>query len=157
MDRDKDRLVAKGFSQKDRCGFRVNTLPRYQVHQTTNGGGYSGLPRPQDFTIRCDIRIPHCTAKRVTIRGRTARICENRGTVFRLHKALYGLRQAARSWSVHLLKILSSLGFYRSISDESLFIRKQEDGGVVMIVAYVDGMSLPGSSEDELRKIAREI
>jgi hypothetical protein len=63
--------------------------------------------------------------------------------VGRLIKAIYGLKQASRQWYQHLRKTLLDAGFLELIaSDVSIFILRDEDGGMIIILVYVDDMAL---------------
>ncbi|KAJ2934251.1 hypothetical protein H1R20_g2855, partial [Candolleomyces eurysporus] len=57
--------------------------------------------------------------------------------VYRLHRAIYGLKQAARAWWLELEKSVRKLGFKRLHSDSGIFIYRDQEG-VVIMVAYVD-------------------
>ena len=65
--------------------------------------------------------------------------------VYRLHKALYGLRQAPRAWNVKLNQILKGLGFVRCSKEPSLY-RKEENTGVLIVCVYVDDLLFTGST-----------
>ena len=65
--------------------------------------------------------------------------------VYRLRKALYGLRQARRAWNVKLNGILQELGFTRCPKEPSLY-RKEERKGVLIVVVYVDDLLVTCSS-----------
>ncbi|KAF0934128.1 hypothetical protein E2562_022818 [Oryza meyeriana var. granulata] len=52
--------------------------------------------------------------------------------VYRLPKALYGLRQAPRAWNVKLDDSLMSLGFQRSITEHAVYMRSE--GGSKLIL-----------------------
>jgi hypothetical protein len=70
--------------------------------------------------------------------------------VCRLHKSLYGLKQAAQAWYSRFATSLTSLGFIEAKSDTSLFIfhRRSE---TVYILLYVDDIILTASSTELLR------
>jgi len=59
--------------------------------------------------------------------------------VCHLHKALYGLRQAPRTWYVKLRSELEKIGFKASEADAGLFILEQDSYKVYLLV-YVDDM-----------------
>ena len=65
--------------------------------------------------------------------------------VYKLHKALYGLRQAPRAWNVKLNQILRGLGFSRCLKEPSLY-RKEVNKDLLVIVVYVDDLLITGSS-----------
>jgi hypothetical protein len=59
--------------------------------------------------------------------------------VYKLHKALYGLRQAPRAWDAKLDASLVSLGFTRSTTEHGVYARGS--GGELLIVGvYVDDL-----------------
>ena len=64
--------------------------------------------------------------------------------VCKLHKSLYGLRQAPRAWFSMLSAFLQSHGFVNSLSDSSLFILKTSLH-ITYILVYVDDILITGS------------
>lgn len=52
--------------------------------------------------------------------------------VYRLHKALYGLRQAPRAWNIKLKSILKELNFTKCSKEPSLF-RKESRGSTLLV------------------------
>ena len=58
--------------------------------------------------------------------------------VLRLKRAIYGLKQAARTWWQELDRSLKDLGFTRLYADAGIFVAKHSDGTVVIMLAYVD-------------------
>ncbi|KAK9135050.1 hypothetical protein Syun_014380 [Stephania yunnanensis] len=65
--------------------------------------------------------------------------------VCKLHKALYGLRQAPRAWFDQLKSTLLSWGFSNSKADNSLFIF-HHDKVVLYVLVYVDDIIVTGSN-----------
>ncbi|KAJ2932734.1 hypothetical protein H1R20_g4383, partial [Candolleomyces eurysporus] len=57
--------------------------------------------------------------------------------VYRLRRAIYGLKQAARAWWQELEKSVKKMGFVRLNADSGIFIFRS-DLGVVILIAYVD-------------------
>ncbi|KAD5507479.1 hypothetical protein E3N88_15182 [Mikania micrantha] len=71
--------------------------------------------------------------------------------VYRLYKALYGLRQAPRAWNIRLDKCLRGLGFSRCPQEHAVYSRNT--GAEVLIVGiYVDDMIVTGSSVDGIKR-----
>ncbi|MGT5972193.1 reverse transcriptase domain-containing protein, partial [Escherichia coli] len=57
--------------------------------------------------------------------------------VCKLNKALYGLKQAPQAWFLKLKTALQSWGFTSSQADVSLFIKRQGNK-VIFLLVYVD-------------------
>ena len=77
--------------------------------------------------------------------------------VCKLKKALYGLKEAPRTWYGRIDNFLMSLGFTKSKADPNLY-SKVEDG-MQVILLYVDDLFLTGDEElitNSKRKLAVE-
>ena len=61
----------------------------------------------------------------------------NPNHVFKLIKALFGLKQAPWQWYERLSNFLSSKGYARGAVDKTLFIRKLEND-LILVQVYVD-------------------
>jgi hypothetical protein len=72
--------------------------------------------------------------------------------VCRLHKSLYGLKQASRSWYSRFATYLTTLGFIEAKLDTSLFIFRH-DSNTVYLLLYVDDIILTASSTELPRRI----
>ena len=58
--------------------------------------------------------------------------------VLRLHRGIYGLKQAALAWWCELANSLKELGFKRLYSDAGLFISRHSNDTYAIVVAYVN-------------------
>ncbi|KAG8497686.1 hypothetical protein CXB51_007144 [Gossypium anomalum] len=77
--------------------------------------------------------------------------------VCKLHKALYGLRQAPRAWFQTLRQYLEChLGFHASKVDPSLFIRSTS-GSYLLLMAYVDDIVITGSSRNDIDDVVLQL
>ena len=61
--------------------------------------------------------------------------------VFLLKKALYGLKQAPRAWYNKIDEHLLSLGFKKSLSEATLYV-KHQNNDVLIVSLYVDDLLL---------------
>ena len=138
----KARLVAQGFSQipgqdfletyapvmrleSYRTLLALASLYDWEIHQIDVVGAY--LNGELDETIY--MRQPP------GYEDGTPRVC-------RLHKALYGLKQAGRVWNVKFNEIfVSVLGYTRLQSDFCVYMRKNSDGLIIVII-HVDDSSI---------------
>lgn len=76
--------------------------------------------------------------------------------VYKLHRSLYGLKQSLRAWFRHLSDFITTLGFTRSTTDPSLFIRITPiDTNYILV--YVDEIILTGSSSTMVHQIIQMI
>jgi len=66
--------------------------------------------------------------------------------VYLLQKALYGLKQAPRAWYNIIDDHLLNLGFVKSLSEATLYI-KLKDNDVLIMSFYVDDLLITGSNE----------
>jgi Reverse transcriptase (RNA-dependent DNA polymerase) len=71
--------------------------------------------------------------------------------VLRLHKALYGLRQAPRAWNSKLDKSLKGLGFVRCPLEHTVYTRSQEKRNLIVGV-YVDDLIITGECIKDINK-----
>lgn len=69
--------------------------------------------------------------------------------VCKLHKAIYGLRQAPRAWHDALKQFIVTYGFQTSKSDPSLFIYSS-NGIIAYFIVYVDDLLLTGNNNSFL-------
>lgn len=74
--------------------------------------------------------------------------------VCKLHKFLYGLKQAQRAWYVKLHGVLTSLGFTSSQNDHSLFTKKDHS---VFVLVYVDDILVNGPSSQACKIIISQL
>lgn len=70
----------------------------------------------------------------------------------RLHKSIYGLKQASRQWFTKFSYALLNHGFIQSKSYYSLFTRGNGDIFVALLV-YVDDILLTGPSQSEIDSV----
>jgi hypothetical protein len=62
--------------------------------------------------------------------------------VLRLHKSIYGLKQAGRIWYHKLMKYLTNhMGYTQSVKEPCMFYKKTDEG-VSLIMIYVDDCGL---------------
>lgn len=76
--------------------------------------------------------------------------------VYRLHMALYGLRQAPHAWNLKLDSTLRELGFSSSPSEHAVYARGQGRARLLLGV-YVDDMIVTGADAEEIKRFNQEM
>ena len=64
--------------------------------------------------------------------------------VCKLHRSIYGLKQASRSWNIRFDDAVKSFGFIKNI-DEPCVYRKKNNNAITFLVLYVDDILLIGN------------
>ncbi|KAL9271787.1 Retrovirus-related Pol polyprotein from transposon TNT 1-94-like protein [Drosera capensis] len=72
--------------------------------------------------------------------------------VYRISKALYGLRQAPRAWNTRLDRSLKELGF-TSCSQEQAAYTQGEENTALIVSVYVDDLIVTGDNTGEVKNI----
>ncbi|KAG7550979.1 GAG-pre-integrase domain [Arabidopsis thaliana x Arabidopsis arenosa] len=69
----------------------------------------------------------------------------NDDKVYKLHKALYGLKQAPRAWFSRIEEYFLREGFQKSENEETLFLKKNKQGNILLLSIYVDDLIYTGN------------
>jgi hypothetical protein len=76
---------------------------------------------------------------------------------FQFAKYLYGLRQAARMFYDHMVKILTKLGFVMSQLDRCLFTKDVGDGQIVDICVHVDDLFITAANQVAFDEVSSQL
>ena len=76
--------------------------------------------------------------------------------VCKLNKAIYGLKQASRSWFMTIQASLLAIGFSQSKADTSLFFRINGKE-ITYLLIYVDDMLVTGTSPSAIKEIISQL
>lgn len=76
--------------------------------------------------------------------------------VYKLIKALYGLRQAPRAWYAKLNSCLENLGFTKCPYEHAVYTRK-EGGETLIIAVYVDDLLVTGSDKALIKRFVEQM
>lgn len=74
--------------------------------------------------------------------------------VCRLHKSLYGLKQASRQWYLKLSSTIL-MGFMKS-RDDRTFV-KNDDGRYLTVLVYVDDILIASNNDDAVKEFISEL
>lgn len=147
----KARLVARGNFQEDCFDFgelyapvaciesvrvilAVASVRGWSVHHLDVKGAF--LYAPLQDADEMWIRLPSIPE-----------IAQASGTVVKLRKSLYGLRQAPKLWYKLLADTLKRIGFRISVATECLFIGGSPSKSVYLLV-YVDDLMIVGGAAE---------
>ncbi|GKA66765.1 ribonuclease H-like domain, reverse transcriptase, RNA-dependent DNA polymerase [Tanacetum coccineum] len=81
---------------------------------------------------------------------------QDQGKVYRLIKALYGLRQAPRAWNIKLDNTLKSLDFKKCALEQAIYTKTLKDS-TLLIGVYVDDLIITGTPKKEIDKFKAQM
>ncbi|WKA05692.1 hypothetical protein VitviT2T_023641 [Vitis vinifera] len=146
IERYKARLVAKGFTQLEgvdyqntfspttkiisvRCLLALAAACGWSLHQMDVNNAF----------LHGDLHEEIYMSPPLGLRRQ-----EEENLVCRLHKSLYGLKQASRQWFAKFSEAIQSAGYAQSRADYSLFTRKQGKSFTALLI-YVDDILITGN------------
>jgi len=145
--RHKARLVAKGYVQRAGVDFDEVFAP---VARLDSVRALLAVAAHEGW------KVHHLDVKSAFLNGELAEevyvaqppgfsIPGREHQVLRLHKALYGLRQAPRAWNSKLDSTLVALGFTRCSEEHGVYVRGEGQHRLLLGV-YVDDLILTAST-----------
>ena len=142
IERYKARLVAKGFSQKEGIDYTETFAP---VAKFCSIRALLALAAQQDMEIHqmdvktaflngdIDVDIYMKQPQGYVIKGKEDYVCK-------LHKSLYGLKQAGRAWYQKIDNVLvHTLGFIRSQADHCVYVYNDNQDNVRLYICIICG------------------
>lgn len=150
----KARLVAKGYVQQFGIDFdevfapvaRMETVRLILAHAASEGWQVHHLDVKTAF-LNGDLKEEVYVSQP---EGFVKKGQDNK--VYRLTKALYGLRQAPRAWNLKLDGTLKSLGFKRCSKEHAIYT-KREAKDLIITDVYVDDLIVTSSSIKKISSI----
>lgn len=149
----KIRIVAKGYSQTYGIDYDETYAPVVR---------YSSLRMLLALAAHYDLELHHMDVKSAYLNGdlveeiymeqpEGAPIIEGKEDwVCRLHKSLYGLKQAGRTWHTKIDEAFQRRELVPLASDPCVYVRRTGKS-LVIIALYVDDLVLTASSSTELQ------
>ncbi|WVZ52962.1 LOW QUALITY PROTEIN: hypothetical protein U9M48_003960 [Paspalum notatum var. saurae] len=154
--RNKGRLVAQGFCQKEGIDYEETFTPvaRLEAIRILLAFAASKGFKLQQMDVKSAF-LNGFIEEEVYVRQppvfESARFPD---WVYKLRKALYGLKQAPRAWYARLKSFLLKSGFVMGSVDKTLFLLSR--GGDTMII-YVDDIIFGGSSHALVSSFAEQM
>lgn len=152
----KERLVAKGYIQKHGVDFeevfalvaRIETVRFLIALAASRGWEVHHLDVKTAF-LHGDLKEEVYVARPegFVIEGKESK-------VYKLHKALYGIRQSPRAWNDKLNKVIGELNFVKCSKEPALY-RKQYKDQHLLVAVYVDDLLITGSCVDLIQEFKR--
>jgi hypothetical protein len=156
--RNKSRLVAQGFSQKEGIDYEETFAPvarleairillafsvakGFKLHQMDVKSAFLNGVLEEEVYVR---QPPGFESEKYPRR------------VYKLRKALYGLKQAPRAWYGRLRGFLFERGFEMGKVDQTLFLLGQ-GRDILIVQVYVDDIVFGGSSNSLVARFAEDM
>ena len=145
IDRYKARLVAKGFTLVKGFDYSETYSP---VAKMTTLRILLALANHLNLHVHeMDVKTAFLNGgltEEIYMRQPSGFEAEN-GLVCKLNKAIYGLKQASRSWNLRFHTFITSISFERSGHDQCLYYWSKGEV-VIYLVIYVDDILIIGNS-----------
>nr|GEV86764.1 retrovirus-related Pol polyprotein from transposon TNT 1-94 [Tanacetum cinerariifolium] len=150
--RNKSRLVAKGYAQKEGVDFEESFVPVARLEAVRLFIAYAAY---KSFTVyQMDVKTAflYVPLKEEVYVNQPYGFVDpyHPDKVYHLKKALYGLKQAPRAWYDKLSTFSVSKGFSKGSIDPTLFITKHGED-ILLVQIYVDEIVF-GSTNPKLSK-----
>nr|GFB01093.1 retrovirus-related Pol polyprotein from transposon TNT 1-94 [Tanacetum cinerariifolium] len=150
--RNKSRLVAKGYAQKEGVDFVESFAPVARLEAVWLFIAYAAHKSFTVYQMYVKTTFLYGPMKEEVYVNQPDGYVDpyHPDKVYRLKKALYGLKQAPRAWYNELSTFLVSKGFSKGSIDTTLFITKHK-GDILPVQIYVDNIIF-GSTNSKLSK-----
>jgi hypothetical protein len=156
--RNKSRLVAQGFSQKEGINYEETFAPVALLE---------AIRILLAFSMAKGFKLHQMDVKSAFLNG----VLEEEGyvrqppgfegekyphRVYKLRKVLYGLKQAPRAWNGRFRRFLFERGFQMGKVDQTLFFLRQ-GRDILIVQVYVDDIVFGGSSNSLVARFAEDM
>ena len=154
----KARLVVKGFTQVPGVGYDETFSPVAMLRSVRI---LLAIAAYFDYEIwQMDVKTAFLNGNLkedvYMIQPEGFVVHKDAGKVCKLQKAIYGLKQASRSWNVHFDEVFKEFGFIRN-DEESCVYKKFSGSEKAFLIFYVDDILLIGNDMKFLSEIKESL
>ena len=143
--------MAKGFTQQKGINFAETYAPTARmvsIRIMINIAVQEGL-----ITHHCDVNNAYLNSEvdfdDMFMTQPDGYVVDN-DYVCHLHKAIYGLKQAANCWHQTLLDFMKSQGLTQSVMDTCVFVRRSGSSTLIVLI-WVDDLIISASSQNTMK------
>ncbi|KAL2887234.1 Retrovirus-related Pol polyprotein from transposon TNT 1-94 [Ceratocystis lukuohia] len=148
-ERFKARLVAQGFRQEQGVDFHETYAPTPK--QTTTRAFFAMVCGLNLECRKVDARNAFAQAKlEEMVYVNPPPHLKKPDTIWKLNKALYGLRQASHAWRNTIIPCLNKLGLVKCPDDECIMINPQKR---IIVLVYVDDIAVAGPDKPQISQL----
>jgi hypothetical protein len=145
VDKQKAKLVAKGFSQVEGIDYTETFAPVSKMNSIRLVLSLAASYKWEVHQMDVKSTFLHGDLHEKIYMEQPPGFINNESIlVCRLKKSLYGLKQAPRAWYAKMDNFLLATGFSRCHSDNTIYT-KRVDGQLIILVLYVDDLILTSS------------
>ncbi|CAI7728490.1 unnamed protein product [Closterium sp. NIES-54] len=152
IERYKYRLVAKGYQQKEKVDYKELfslVVKSTMLRTLLAGAAIKGwVVKQMDVTTA----FLNSILEEEIFMAQPEGFDDGSGRLWKLKKALYGLKKAPRQWYLKLRDVLEEIGFTPSSADHSLFTLGDGEQRSFMVV-YVDDILIFSPSSDLVKEV----
>ncbi|PWA60828.1 ribonuclease H-like domain, Reverse transcriptase, RNA-dependent DNA polymerase [Artemisia annua] len=147
----KARLVAKGYVQEQGIDFDEVFAPVARIETVRSILALAAYHGWQVHHLDVKSAFLHGDLKEEVYVTQPEGFVQpgNSGKVYKLIKALYGLRQAPRAWNVKLDQTLKSLDFKKCNIEQAVYTKRNKNSTIIVGV-YVDDLIITGTPKKEV-------
>jgi hypothetical protein len=156
--RNKSRLVAEGFSQKEGIDYEKTFPPvaRLEAIRILLAFSVAKVFKLHQMDVKSAF-LNGVLEEEVYVRQPRGFECEKYPhRVYKLRKLLYGLKQTPRAWYGRLKGFLFARGFEMGKVDQTLFLLRQ-GRDILIVQVYVDDIVFGGSSNSFVARFAEDM